>query len=162
MSVNYVTLASEIATAIGHPGNVTTRVTGFAHGILEELTQNGTATVGAPTGNTISGMTGSSMATKVANYAGYSYVSTQLNKFCKGIVDHIQGSGVVSYTGPTPPAVPIYFLGGTISGLNGTGMASNVVSEVGYPFTSTELLAMCGAIANHINNNAVVTSGVIS
>jgi len=161
MSVNPTLLATEITTGIGQV-SPTIQVQGFATGILGELTANGIAQVGLPTGNTISGLSASDMASKIANAAGYASVSSDLTKMCVGIVNHIQSVGVVSYVGPIPPAVPIYYLGGTISGLSGSGMASLVQSNVGYPSISTELLGMCNAICTHITTNAQVTSGVIS
>lgn len=164
MATSFPLLATEIATAIGQ-SYVTTQVMGFAHGILEELTQNGTATFGfTPTGHTISGMTAASMAGKIATYAGYGYASPELVNFCMGIVTHIQGAAIVTYTGPIfpPPPPPGWFLGGTISGLSGPAMASLVQSYVGYPSVSPQLLAKCTAIANHIMTNASVVSGVIS
>jgi hypothetical protein len=161
VSVNPSLLASEIATAVGHPGNVTVQIQGFATGILQELTQNGHATVGAPSGNAISGMTGYSMASKVATAAGYGFVSTPLLHFCNGVTTHIL-TGTVNYTGPIPPAIPPWFLGGTIVGLSGPAMAALVQSNVGFPFTSSYLLAMCTAITSHIMTNAQVTSGTIS
>lgn len=162
MSVNPTLLASQIAAAVGHPGNVTQQVQGFATGILNELTQSGHAAVGSPSGNTISGMTGTSMASRVASAAGYSFVSTPLRNFCTGIVTHIQSAGSVTYTGPIPPAPVVYFLGGTIVGLSGPSMAALVQSTVGFPFTSSQLSAMCTAIATHIMTNAQVSSGTIS
>jgi len=161
MAVNPTLLATEITTGLGQllP---TVQVTGFATGVLNELTQKGVASTGLPTGNTISGMSGSDMADKVATDAGYGSTSAVLVKFCTGIVNHIQEAGIVSYTGPVPPAAPIYYLGGTISGLSGPAMAALVQSNVGYPSVSVELLGMCNAICTHIVTNAQVTSGVIS
>lgn len=164
MATSAPLLASEIAAGLGHPGDVTVQVQGFATGILEELTQNGVAGFngGVPSPYSISGMSGSSLATKVASYAGYPFVSPELLSFCTGIVTHIQGSGIVTYVGPPPPANPNYFLGGTISGLVGATMASIIQGAVPYPFVSAELLGMSNAICNHIVANAQVVSGVIS
>lgn len=164
MATNAALLASQIAAGLGHPGDVTVQVQGFATGILEELTQNGTAGFngGIPSPYSITGMSGGSLATKVAGYAGYPGVSPQLLSFCTAIVSHIQGAGIVTYVGPPPPANPNYFLGGTISGLVGATMASLIQAAVPYPFVSTELLGMSDAICNHIVANAQVVSGVIS
>jgi hypothetical protein len=162
MATNYTQLAGEIATALGHPGNVTTQVLGFARGILEELTQSGSATFGnIPGPHSISGLTGSSMANRVKTYAGYPTVSSQLLGFCTGISTHVM-TGVVTYTGPSSPTPPNWFLGGTISGMTGSGMANQVKINVPFPYVTSELLAMCQAIVSHIQTNAQVTSGVIS
>jgi hypothetical protein len=161
MSVSPSLLGTEIATALGQ-SSATSQVIGFATGILNELTQSGMAAFGSPSGNTISGMTGADMASKVAAAAGFGSVSGTLSGFCSGIVSHIQSAGMVSYTGPTPPATPVYFLGGTISGLSGSAMAAQVQASAGYPSVSSQLLGMCTVIANHIMTNAQVTSGIIS
>lgn len=157
MSVSPTALAAAMATGIGQSAP-TSQLSGFAKGILEELTQHGMASSGPPSGNTISGMSGSSMATKVAGYAGYPNVSAELMGFCSAIVSHIESAGLVSYTGPGP----VFFLGGTISGLSGSAMASGVMSSVGYPSVTSQLSGMCGAIASHIMSNAEVNSGTIS
>ena len=107
-------------------------------------------------------MTGASMASKVQGYAGYPTVSTELLDFCSAIVDHIQGDGIVTYTGPPMPPGNDWFLGGTISGLSGATLAALIQSYVGYPLVSTELLGMSTAITDHIEANAEVVSGVIS
>lgn len=162
MATSPALLADEVATALGNPGNITSQVLGWATGLLEELTQNGSATFGGFAGpHPISGMSGSSMATKIANYAGYPGANSTLIAYCNGIVSHIQGSGTVTYTSPTG-LPPNWFLGGTISGLSGSAMAAEVASSVGYPGVSPELLAKCTAIADHITGNAEVVSGVIS
>lgn len=162
MATNYTQLAGEIATALGHPGNVTPQVLGFARGILEELTLNGSASFGGTPGpHPISGLSGTSMASRVRSYAGYSTVTSQLQGFCTGIATHIM-TGVVTYTGPTSPTPPNWFLGGTISGMTGSGMANLVKSSVPFPNVTSQLLAMCQAVVNHIQSNAQVASGVIA
>lgn len=161
MAVNASLLATQIATGMGQ-SSATSQVMGLATGILAELTGNGTAAVGSPAGNTISGMTGSDMASKVSTAAGFGSVSSVLSGMCSGIVSHIQSSGSVSYTSPTPPAFPVYFLGGTISGLSGSAMAAQVKSSAGFPSVTSQLLGLCTAIANHIMANAEVTAGIIS
>lgn len=167
MSVNSSQLAGEIATGINQIF-VTTQVEAFAAGVLDELTQNGSATFGNIAGpHPISGLSGSSMAGRIAPPAGYPGVSAELQNFCQAIADHINNNGVVTYEGPEPnppvlPASQAWFQGGTVSGLNGPGLASEVVAAVGYPGTSPELIGFCSAITGHIEANAEVTSGVIS
>ncbi len=164
MAVNAPQLADEVAAALGYD-TTSTQLIGWATGILEELTQNGIATFGfTPSGHTISGMTPASMASKIANYAGYGSVSTELLNYCTGIVNHIHGTAIVTYIGPPfpPPPPPGWYLGGTISAINGAGMASMVAAAVGYPGVSAQLLAKCTAICDHIIANALVVSGVIS
>lgn len=162
MAMNPTDLASEIASALGYPGNVTIQVQGFAQGIIEEITQNGVASTGAvPSPHNISGITGASMAAKVANYAGYGYVTPTLLGYCTGIVSHITSSAVVSYTGPGG-LPPLFFLGGTISGLSGAAMAIQVALSAGYPGVTPQLLAKCTAIADHIMNNGEANNGSIT
>lgn len=160
MSLSSSTLASDIATALGHSGNVTLQVLGFAQGIIDELTQNGVASTGPITGNTISGVTGSSMASKISVAAGFGSVSAKLLNFCNGISSHITSAANITYTGPgtSPP----YSTGGTISGLSGSAMASLISSNVGYGSVTSILLAMATAVTNHITINAQANAGVIT
>jgi hypothetical protein len=167
MATSIPTLATAIATGIGQ-SFVTQQVTAFATGVLDELTQNGSATFGnIPGPHPISGLTGASMASRIVAAAPYPFTSPELVNFCTAIADHINNNGVVTYAGP-PPAPPglqppdAWFQGGTVSGVNGPLMATEVAAAVGYPFVSTQLIGKCTAIADHINNNAEVESGVIS
>lgn len=164
MATSATQLADEIRSAMGFPTPVSAQLTGWAKGTLEELTQNGIATFGLVAGpHPISGMSAASMASKVAGYAEYPGVSAELLGFCKGIVDHIQGSGFVTYTGtPTGSGPTEWALGGKIFGLSGSGMASQVASDVPYPNVSGPLLQFCTAVASHISTNASVVLGVIS
>lgn len=158
MSLNPSALAAAMASGIGQ-SSPTSELSGFAQGIIEELTSNGVAAQGPQSGNMISGISGSSMATKVVAAAGYGSVSSKLSSFCNGIVSHITSAGMVSYTAPGPG---FWNLGGTISGLSGSAMAATVASDVGYGSVSSELSGMCNAICNHIIANGDVEAGVIS
>lgn len=165
MAMNETQLAQEVADAMGY-STVTSQLIGWAKGIVEEV-KNGSATFGnIPGPHPISGVLGPNMATLIANYAGYGYATPELTNFCTGVAKHIVSSGVVTYTAP-PPAPPAimppqaWFLNGTISGLDGSAMASLVATMVGYPNVSAKLLAECTAICDHIMSNAEVTSGVI-
>jgi len=166
MALNYTQLAQDIVTGINQSGT-TQEVEGFAQGIVEEV-QNGSATYGTiPGPHPISGLSGSSMAALVANYSGFPSETPELINFCTAIADNIMATGIVTYTSPipNPPTIPpelAWNTGGTISGLIGSVMAAAVKAAVGYPNVSTELLGMCTAICDHINDNAEVISGVIS
>jgi hypothetical protein len=163
MATSAAGLAADVATALGHPGDVSAPVLGWATGVLGELTQNGIATFGLiPGPHPISGMTGASMASKIALAAGYPGPTPILIAYAGAICTHIQSSGFVTYTSPTSPIPPNWFLGGTISGLNGPAMATLVAAACGFPGTTPILIAKCTAIASHIMSNAQVVSGVIS
>jgi len=163
MAMSIPVLAAAIVTGIGQSGPPTTPVTGFATGIINEIEQNGMATFGSvPTPNPVSGVTGPGMASKIQAAAGYPNVSTPLSNFCSAVATYINSNAIVTYTGPIPPANPAWFLGGTISGLSGSALASAVQSSMGFPSVSSQLLGMCTAITDHITNFASVTSGVIS
>lgn len=166
MAMNYTQLADEIATAMGY-SFTSTYILAFAHGTVDEI-KNGMATFGnTPSGHTISGIDASNMATLIMGYAGYPFISPQLVAYCNGVATHIMGSGIVTYIGP-PPAPPVimppaaWFLGGTISGLDGSACASLVKTLAGYPSVSPQLLAECTAVVDHVMANALVVSGVIS
>ena len=169
MAVNPTQLANEIVAAVPYPSAATTELIGFATGVLDELTQNGSATSrNFPGPHPISGMTGGSMADKIRanSYASFGYTSVPLLNFCTAIVSHIHGMGVVTYTSPIPanppPPSDSWFLGGTISGLNGATLAALVTAQVPYPFVSPQLISFCTAITTHIMTNAEVTDGVIA
>ncbi len=161
-------LAEEVRKAMVFPLPISKELIGWATGVLNELTGNGTATARIiPGPHSISGMTGGSMADKVVQEAGYPNASKELKLYCGAIVAHIQGSGQVFYIAPiaAPPAIQpadAWFLGGTISGLNGPILAGLIAKAVGYPGVSARLLAKATAIVDHIQNNAEVTDGVIS
>lgn len=164
MATNASQLADEIRVAMAFPAPTSTQLIGWATGVLDELTSNGMATSRFFAGpHPISGMSASSMATKVADEAGYPGVSDELLDYCEAIVEHIEGDGEVFYTAPLPPPdADAWFLNGTISGLDGSTLASLIASKVGYPGVSTKLLAKATAIVDHIQDNAEVTDGVIA
>ena len=166
MAMDGLQLADEIAAAMGY-SPTSAQLQGFGKGIVEEV-KNGTATFGTtPSGHTISGIVFSSMANLIKTYGGFPSVSAELLALCDGVSSNIMDNAIVTYIGP-PPNPPIiepedaWFLGGTISGLDGSSMANDVKDAVGFPSVSTLLLAKCTAIVDHIMNNAEVVSGVIS
>lgn len=155
MSLNVTALADAITIGLGQSLPHSPEVLGFAQGIIDEL-KAGTAGFGGPNPSpySISGVTGSSMAGRVKNAAPYPSVSSELSAFCGSIATQIQ-AGIVTYSGP--PGGP-YALGGTISGVSGSAIASGA----GFPSVTSQLSGMCNAIANHTVSNAQVVSGVIS
>lgn len=157
MAMSASALAGEIAAALGE--SQTTEIEGFATGFVDGL-KLGVATFGPPSGNTISGVLGPTVAGLIQSAAGYPSVSAELTGFGSGFATHIATSAIVTYTGPGPPAG--FFTGGTISGLSGSTFASLVQAAAGYPSVSAELEALCTAVTDHIVANAEVVSGVIS
>lgn len=160
MALNPTALSSAIATGLGQSGP-TSQTTAFANGIITAL-KAGIAVFGASaSGNAISGVSASTMASLIQSAAPYPGSSSQLTGFCGAIATHIM-TGTVTYTGPPPPATPPWILGGTIVGLSGSSLASLAQSMAGFPSVSSQLTGMCTAITTHIMANATVVSGVIS
>ena len=157
MSVNAPGMADEIRSAMGFPTPVTAQLVGWSQGVLDELTISGSAATGSPSGNAISGLTGASMAARIQSGAGYPSVSTELLAYATALSNYINGNAVVAYTNP-----PTNDSGGTISGMTGAAMAVAVAAGVGFPSVSSELLAKCTAIVDHIQSNALVNGGIIA
>lgn len=179
-------LADKIKTDMGFAGLTSAQLLGWATGVIDEI-QNvavvtnvsgitGTCLASGPaplssgigTGGVISAMTGSSMATKVKNAAGYPFVSTQLTDFCTGIVNHIQSLGTMEFasggitgtcTNTLVVAGPLTSgagINGTISGLNGPVLALDIHNAVGYPGSvSTKLVEFCTAFTDYIMSDGV-------
>lgn len=154
MAMNVSNLSSEIASGLGQ-GSTTSETDGFAQGIIDELTTNGVASTGSPSG-TISGLTVSSMANLIKTVVGYPSVSSELTGFCQGIIDNLQNDGSVSY--PSSP----HTNGGTIINIDGTTTAGYIKDEAGYPSVSSELQGFADAVADHIKDNASCDGGSIS
>jgi hypothetical protein len=180
-------MADSIRSSMGFPTPVSAQLTGWATGIIGELTghglvNNATGTItgtcapgsplssGAGAGGLISGLSGSRMATSVEGSAGYPSVSSELSAFCAQIVLHIQTAGIVTFTSggitgtctDTPlspgPLVGGAGSGGKISGLSGSVLASAIHGAAGYPGSvSTPLTNFCTAIVNYIMANASVS-----
>lgn len=166
MAMNGTQLADEIATALGHPGDVTAEVICFGTSIVTHV-QSGTATFGGfPGPHPISGLSGPTLAGLVGSCA-YPFTSPELLTYCTIIANYIMANGVVTYASPppNPGAGEIGFREeGTISGMSGPDLAQlihNALYSV-YPGPSTVLTAKCSAIVGHIQNNAEVSNGVIS
>ena len=180
-------MADAIRSAMGFPTPVSAQLQGWAQGVIEEITtsalvNNATGTVsgtaapvpgplsaGSASGGLISGMSGSSMASKVANYAGYPSASAELIAFCTEIVSHITSMGTVDFasgnitgictnTPITPGTLTGAGSGGTISGLSGSTLASAVHGSAGFPgSTSAKLTQFCTALVNYLIANAEVS-----
>lgn len=161
MALDADALAMEITLGLGQT-TPSDEVKGFAQGIIDELKAATASFGGTPGPHVISGMTGASMAGKIKDAAGYPSVTPQLMGFAQGICDHVQMLGIVTYVGPPPPAVPDWFLGGTVTGLSGAVMAVTVQGAAGFPSVTSQLTGMCSAIADHIVANAEIVMGVIS
>lgn len=152
----------------GKVNNAPGTVTGVTH--IKTGVPNPPLTNGAASNGLISSLSGSRLASAVAADAGYPFVSSILTIYCNQIVGHIQSQGKVSFatnsitggcTG-TISAPGNLAIGagtnGTISGLDGSLLASNIHSAVGYPGgVSARLTEFCTAITSYIMANAVVT-----
>jgi hypothetical protein len=166
MGMQYQQLGSEIQQAMGFPAPPSRQLIGFAQGIIEELQQNGKFTSRKkPSGHIISGITPSSMASKIASACGYNGVSSMLVNFSSGVCEHIISKAITTYSAPTPaeelPPPQCWYKNGIISGLIGSEMASKIANAMGQSFVSDKLLAECNAIVKHIMSNAIVTDGNI-
>jgi len=152
--------------AIMFAGATSQHLVAWAQGVINELTINGSATFGTtPSGHSISGLTDTSMAAYiVAELAFYDPATSKLIDFCDAICTHVESDAVVTYVSPVglPNPALNYLNGGTISGMNGTVLANLVATTVGYPSTSSLLIAFCTAVVNYIHANAEVEVGVIS
>ena len=131
---------------------------------MQDIQTSGSATFGCFTGpHPISGVSSSNMARLIAINSGYGNVTATLLRFTEGVSEHINSAGVVTYTGPLPPPPPPVFTeNGTISGLVAATMAALISQKTGFSFVCDRLLRECEAIVDHIQNNALVTSGVIA
>ena len=178
-------LAEKIRSDMGFPLPVSTQLIGWATGVIDEIqgfavVDNASGTItgdapaaggalsnGAGTNGLITGMLGSRMATGVRTEVGYPFVSSRLTIFCDEIVSHILGSGKIGFasgqiTGtctntllsPGPLTSGAGTLG-TMSGLNGTTLANNIHTAVGYPGgVSTRLIQFCTAFTDYIMSNS--------
>lgn len=161
MSLSKQGLAQDIANAMGHL-TISDTLLGISDALVEEL-QKGSATFGGtPSGHQISGLINARLAVDMADATGLPTVSNKLLGYCSGILNYIMLFGTVTYTGPASPPSSNWFLGGTISNLDATGMANMIMIELGKVSLSEELVKHCEGICSHIMENAEVVSGVIS
>jgi hypothetical protein len=162
MAVSPSILAEAIRVDVGFPSPVSFELQSFCTGLLDELTQSGSATFGGiPGPHPISGMSGTSLATRISNILGIA-VFPDFVDYCNALVDHIQDNAFVTYTSPTPPSPIIYTSGGSISGMDGADMADAIAAARGFPNVTNQLLKKCEAIVDHIETFAAVEFGVIS
>jgi hypothetical protein len=135
----------------------------------------GALTLGAANGGKIAGLLGSSMANYIiaADPKDYPYLTPQLSGMCDGIAQHIVVQATITFAIGTINGActntlisPGVFVGtgagGTVSGLDGSGMANLVVSQAKFPNVTPELLNKCTAIANYIMAHAIVSYSTVT
>lgn len=160
MAMDWNSLADEIASAMGY-SPTSDEIKAFARGTVEGV-QTGVPTFGGvPTPHTITALVPATMAALIMGYAGYPSVTTQLLGYCTGVCNHIMAAGIITYTGPTPPP-PIWNIGGTLAGLDGSACAALVAASAGYPSVTSKLEAECTAVCDHLVANMQIEAGVIS
>ena len=156
-------LAEEIRAEMGFPPPTSVPIIGWATGFVLHMQTSGLATKGGiPGPHIISGINGPGMAALITATALYPFPSPELISFCQAVATYIMTNAQVFYIGPPPPAAPDWFLGGTISGLDGAAMAAQVAVAIGKPGPTPDLIAKCSAIVNHLQTNGQVIDGVIS
>ena len=187
MAMNSTQLADEIRQAMGFPTPVSAQLTGWATGIIGEITSfaivtnaagtitgtvpppGGALTSGAGSGGLITGLVGARLASSVASFAGYPFVSAQLLAMCTQIALHVM-TGLVTFSSGDITGVctnttltPGTLTGGAgvngfTSGLSGPTLATLVHNAVGYPGSvSTRLTQFCTAVVDHIMTNSTAT-----
>lgn len=180
-------LASAIQSAMGFPDPLSAQLSGWGSGVVAEIQANalvafasgnvvgicpssgGALTAGAASGGVISGISGASMAPRVATAANYGSVDATLTTYCDQIASHIMTSGRVSFssgsitgtctnTSSNPGSLTTGAgSSGTISGLDGTTLANLISAAMGYGSTSSDLTNFCKGICDYIQGNAVVS-----
>ena len=181
-------LATQLKAGLGFSGNpMTGQVSGMATAIIAEFaaasvanasgTVLGTApptggplTAGSAAGGTISGMSGSDLASKMKSDSGFPSVSPQLLNFCTAMVTHFL-TGVVSFASGNingtctntagPPPIPGILsagvgTGGLISGYSGSTLASQLATALGQS-DPTPLLNFSTNLVTYVMANAIVS-----
>ena len=144
------------------PPPTSDKIKGWANGFVTHITTQGSATTGGVPGpHAVTAINGAGMAATIQALAGYPFISPELLGFCQVIATYIIANAQITYIGPPPPAAPDWFLGGTISNMDGQAMAALVATAIGQAGSSPELDAKCNAIINHMQDNAEVNNGVI-
>ena len=184
-------LATSIRVAMAFPEPNSEQMLGWGNAIVQHVqtgsVDNASGTVtgtvppnggplqdGAATNGIISGLSGSTLASLVASEAGYPSVSAELSTICEEIVFHIQGFALVEFaagsitgtctnTTTTAGTFTGTGSGGTLSGMNGGGLANAIHTAVGYPGSvSAKLTQFCSAIVNYIEANAEVSYSTVT
>lgn len=152
MALNATRLANNMRSAMGFPpGPPSAQLVGFAQGIVQSL-QAATASVAAPSGNPIFGVTGAGVAGIIQTGAGYPSITPELLGFGTGFANTV-ATATVTYS--------IFRIFGFIVGFSGPTLAANIAAAAGYPSVSPRLLSMCNAIATEVAA-AEVNGGVIT
>lgn len=190
MAMSASTLADDIKTALGFSDPTSDETKGLAKSIVEEIqaasTANAPGTVtgnappsggplvgGAASNGTILGMTGASLAGRLKTNMGKPSITPELQGMADAIVSKVMAgsvsfslvTGVCSNTSgppPTPGVLTGAAANGTISGIVGDDLALEIATNMGKGAPTPELKAMCGAIADHIVNNAVVAYALVT
>lgn len=188
MTLNNDDLALKIHNDMGFTGAVSNQLKGWAKAVIDELINNGmvnnasgtiTGTCpssggplqnGTSSNGIISGLNATNLASAIVNNAGYGYLTPQVTDFSTEIVNHLM-SGLVAFssgniTGTctntlTNPGTLINGTGsnGTISGLNGTTLATaihNMVFSM-HAGPTPKLIQFCTAFTDYIMTNAIIT-----
>ena len=185
MPMNPPKLAKEMQDAIGQSGKPTSKENeGLAKAIIGEIkelaivnflpgTVQGTTAAGGPlsagsaSNGVIIGPTPVTLAARIAKESGFPGPTPQLLGMATGVVTHLL-TGTVSFspggitgqcTSSTNSPGPLIGAGanGKIVGLQGPAMADLVSKGMGQPSASPELAKLCGAIVDHIMQNAAVS-----
>ena len=182
MSMNATAMATAIQVEMGFPSPPSEELIGWSSGLIAGLTAasfsnppgtivgicdpGGPLLLGAGTLGVITGMIPATIASDIAEGAGYLGVSSQLSSFCAQIVTHIQTLGLITFepnsvigvctnTPISPGAMIGKASGGKISGLSGSVLAAAIHSTVGYPgVVSGSLTSFCTGMVNYIMDNA--------
>jgi hypothetical protein len=189
MAMNAAALADEIKEAAGQSKETSKENKAEAEAIVEELQQMGLVTLATPfiTGTcpsggplsggqakmgVILGISGPTLAARMAQKMGFGAPSPQLLGKATGIATHIMtgkvsfASGKVAGTCGNSPTSPGPFAGaasgGKIEGLDGSGMAALVSKGIGQASASPELTKVCKAICDHVQKNAEVMFAVVA
>jgi hypothetical protein len=187
MSMSGPALGDFVRSSMGFPLPLSTQLNGWGTAVVTHIqtsaivthapgTVTGTAppnggalSNGAADNGTISGLSGSVLASLVASDAGYGYVTGRLQTFCDDIVAHIQTYGRVQFatgnivgscsnTTGTDGTLTGTGHDGFVKNLNGSILASTIHADVGYPGSvSGRLNEFCTAFVTYIMANAVVT-----
>lgn len=151
--------------------HIQTGIVSFAPGSVtgEAPASGGPLLNGAATGGTITLVPSALQALFIATFG----ISTpQIIAFAQAISNHIMtGSvefssgnitGACTNTTSNPGVLTGVGVDGTISGLDGTALASSIAAALGKPTVSQQVTDMAQAIVDHVMNNASVSLPVVT